>query len=132
MKTVSRKPAGEVAPLPNLTAQALQRWLAKLEQRYLLEHAARLMFDHTHDAAASTTERQGILRMATACWIVIAAFTARRAGEIDDLREGCLRGDAAYGWLISFGASSPCCTSTATRVRRSKCCRTISGTSVWR
>lgn len=41
-----------------------------------------------------------VLHMATACWIVITAFTARRDEEIDDLRVDCIRGDQVSGWWL--------------------------------
>lgn len=65
---------------------------------HLMEHAARWIFDH--EPAANTADRRDVLRMAAACWIIIAAFSARRAGEIDDLLEGCLRGDDVSGWWL--------------------------------
>lgn len=65
---------------------------------HLLEHAARWIFDH--DSATNSANRSEVFRLATACWIIIAAFTARRDEEIDDLREGCLRGDETSGWWM--------------------------------
>lgn len=132
-----------LAPLSNLTVQALQRWLDPLEQLfamrrrvqgdaigfkpfprgaariaaskgvgaartpipppklclYLFEYAARWLFDHA-EPEISPQDRIDTLRMATACWIIIAAFTARRRSEIDDLRDGCLRGDEKSGWWL--------------------------------
>ena len=38
--------------------------------------------------------------MATACWILIAAFSARRDREVDELEAGCLAGNDADGWWI--------------------------------
>jgi len=144
LKTRSVPPTDEIAPLSNMTVQAVQRWLDPLEQLYtmrrkidaetigfkpfpygaarvaavkgvgtvrtptpppalalhLLEHSARWIFDHDPKAVPGSADRRETLRMATACWIVIATFSARRAGEIDDLREGCLRGDATSGWWL--------------------------------
>jgi len=68
---------------------------------HLLEQSARQVFDHEPTVmAAGDADRTEVVRTATACWILIAAFSARRAGEIDDLREGCLRGDDASGWWL--------------------------------
>lgn len=66
---------------------------------YLFEHAARWIFDHVKPKF-DPRERDDTLRMATACWIIIAAFTARRREEIDDLRDGCLQGDEKSGWWL--------------------------------
>lgn len=130
-------------PLPNVTVQALQRWLDPLEQLFamrrriqgdsiefkpfprgaariaaskgvgtartpipppklalhLFEHAARWIFDYARPKF-DPQEQDDTLRMATACWIIIAAFTARRREEIDDLRDGCLQGDEKSGWWL--------------------------------
>lgn len=66
---------------------------------HLLEHAARCVF---RDGSSEVVpiEPTDILRTATACWIIIAAFTARRHEEIDDLRQGCLRGGEKCGWWL--------------------------------
>lgn len=66
----------------------------------LLEHATRWIFDRADAPLVGTSDRENVLRMATACWIVIAAFTARRDEEIDGLQEGCLRGDTGTGWWL--------------------------------
>lgn len=144
LKVEANKSSDEVPPLPNLTAQALQRWLAPLEQLYairrhmmadsikfkpfprgaarvaavkgigvertpipppmlalhLFEHSARWILDGDTVLTLQSSKRCDIVRMATACWIVIAAFSARRAGEIDDLRAGCIRGDEDSGWWL--------------------------------
>jgi hypothetical protein len=135
---------GELASLPNVTIQCLQRWLDPLELLYamrrrmeaesisfkpfplgaarvaavkgvgvdrtpipppklviqLIEHAARWIFDRADALLVGVFDRENVLRMATACWIIIAAFTARRDEEIDGLQEGCLRGDADTGWWL--------------------------------
>lgn len=135
----------ELVPLPNVTVQAMQRWLDPLEQLhamrrrieaeaisfkpfprgaarvaavkgvgaartqtpppmlslYLLEHSARWIFDNGQMLTTHPEDRSDVLRMATACWIVIAAFTARRDEEIDDLRDDCLRGDEESGWWLN-------------------------------
>ncbi|NUU41858.1 hypothetical protein [Tardiphaga robiniae] len=44
--------------------------------------------------------RADVVNMATACWIVIAAFSARRDREIDELTVDCLAGDDAGGWWL--------------------------------
>lgn len=132
-----------IRPSKNITVQAMQRWLAPIEQLYtmrrqidadsiefkpfpqgsgrvaavkgigtertptpppklalhLLEQSARRLFDQEVDAVSSL-DRVPILRLATASWIIIAAFSARRDEEVDDLRFGCIRGDEVNGcWL---------------------------------
>lgn len=67
---------------------------------YLLEHAVRWIFDKGLALTAVSSDRKAVVRMATACWIAIAAFSARRDEEIDDLRVGCLRGDNTSGWWL--------------------------------
>lgn len=135
--------SNDVRPTRNLTVQAMQRWLAPIEQLYamrarlsaeslsfkpfphgasrvatvkgigtertptpppklalhLLEKSAQELFDNKN-VQVELMSRAEVIRLATACWIVIAAFSARRDQEIDDLRIGCLRGDAESGfWL---------------------------------
>jgi len=130
---------------PNVTVQALQRWLDPLEQLYamrrhvhadaitfrpfptgaarvaaikgvcvsrtatppprlalhLLQESAQWVLNFDPSLAGQQRNRCNILRTATACWILIAAFTARRDDEIDDLRESCLRGDDESGWWLN-------------------------------
>lgn len=56
--------------------------------------------------ARQDTSALGFVRaiqyLATACWIVIATFTARRYEEILELEDGCLRGDAEAGWWLNI------------------------------
>ena len=67
---------------------------------HLLEHAARWIFDHDRVRLSGPSTRAEALRMATACWILLAAFSARRNEEIDDLRSGCLQAhDEENYWL---------------------------------
>ena len=40
--------------------------------------------------------------MMTACWIIIATFSARRDGEIDELRDDSLKGNLQTGWYLKF------------------------------
>jgi hypothetical protein len=133
----------DVRPVVNVTVQAMQRWLAPLEQLFamrgrleaesiefrpfpqgaarvaavkgvgtdrtpippptlalhLLEQSARWIFDRGQ-IPVDSMERASIERLATACWIMVAAFSARRDEEIDDLREGCIRGDEASGYWL--------------------------------
>ncbi len=67
---------------------------------HLLEHSARWIFNRRQPELPSANSREHVLRTATACWIIIAAFTARRDEEVDELQHGCLRGDAASGWWL--------------------------------
>jgi len=67
---------------------------------YLLEQSVRWMFEHGSTLIALPKKWVDISNLTTACWIIIAAFTARRADEILDLREGCLLGDESTGWWL--------------------------------
>lgn len=67
---------------------------------HLLEHAARSLSESDLEARADIVDRNTVVSIATACWIVIATFSARRKAEIDDLRDGCLRGNDADGWWL--------------------------------
>lgn len=69
---------------------------------HLLEHAARSIFDNDVGERADFADRKAVVSVATACWIVIAAFSARRKAEIDDLRDGCLRGNDEDGWWLQI------------------------------
>ncbi|MDF3382557.1 MULTISPECIES: hypothetical protein [unclassified Sulfitobacter] len=130
-------------PLSNVTSQSMQRWLAPLEDLYimrrriaadgisfkpfphgaarvaavkgvgtertptpppklvlyLLEHSVRWICE---DRSTEPTTRSEILLDVAACWVLIAAFSARRDEEIDDLRNGCLRGDDESGWWLQI------------------------------
>lgn len=66
---------------------------------HLLEHSARWVLDRA-EYAEYLTERVSIIPLATACWIILAAFSARRSEEINDLREGCIRGDEESGYWL--------------------------------
>lgn len=66
----------------------------------LLERTTRWLFASSTASIVNTVTRSAALRLATACWIIIATFSARRDEEIDDLRLGCLRGDASTGWWL--------------------------------
>ncbi|MBX3488609.1 hypothetical protein [Parvibaculum sp.] len=68
---------------------------------HLLEHSARWIFDRGQMLRICSGDRSDVFHMTAACWIVIAAFTARRDEEIDDLRDGCLRGDEQSGWWLN-------------------------------
>ena len=70
---------------------------------HLFEHSARWIDDVKDDSKAFTLKlckRQDIVQIASACWIIIAAVSARRAGEIDYLRANCIRGDNISGWWL--------------------------------
>lgn len=67
---------------------------------HLLEHATRLIFDHGDLDAVEPLDKASALRLATACWILVAAFSARRDEEIDELCSDCLRGDERSGWWL--------------------------------
>lgn len=66
---------------------------------FLFEQAARWMLDDTK-VKAMQLDRISVRRMATACWIIIAGFTARRREEIAELQAACLRGDDESGWWL--------------------------------
>ena len=66
---------------------------------HLFEHAARRVFNHDGTAIKSM-DWISVLRLATACWILIAGFSARRDEEIDNLRFGCISGDASSGYWL--------------------------------
>lgn len=74
---------------------------------YLFEQAVRWVFERSDDVIRRLDQSRdaklvrNVVQMATACWIVIAAFTARRDREIDELSADCLAGDDAGGWWLS-------------------------------
>lgn len=67
---------------------------------HLLGRSAEWVFERSGVLLNDKAGKADILHMATACWIVIAAFTARRDEEIDDLRADCIRGDKESGWWL--------------------------------
>lgn len=90
--------AARVAAIKGVGADRTPIPLPKLAL-HLLENSARWIFDYGQTAAESLELAQ-IKRLATASWIIIAAFSARRDREIDELEEGCLRGDDASGYWL--------------------------------
>ena len=76
-----------------------------LKHRLRGEHAAESYFGVTGPAAPGIglPMNTAISFLATACSIVIAAFSARRAAEIVGLKVGCiLRDESGNAWLRSF------------------------------
>lgn len=67
---------------------------------YLLEHSVRWLFDHAQEIEQGDADLTAVKNMATACWIIIAAFTARRLEELNDLRDDCVKGDDESGWWL--------------------------------
>lgn len=67
---------------------------------HLLEHAARWVIDTDPEIIVGNKDQILTLNTFTACWIVIASFTARRAGEIEELQNDCLVGDDGGGWWL--------------------------------
>lgn len=90
--------AGKVAAVKGIGTERTPTPPPKLAL-HLLEQSARKLFDQ-EDGAISTMGRIPILRLATASWIIIAAFSARRDEELDDLRVGCIQGKSATGYLM--------------------------------
>ena len=67
---------------------------------HLLEHSVRWLFDNAPAIEGGTAGLLAVRDMATACWIIIAAFTARRVEEVNDLRNDCVQGDNEAGWWL--------------------------------
>ncbi|MBY5431018.1 hypothetical protein [Rhizobium leguminosarum] len=64
------------------------------------EAVARRLGVDTYDHAFAVSCRQAVTKLVTACFIVIAAFSARRADEIQALQRECLDGDDKNGWWL--------------------------------
>lgn len=69
---------------------------------HLLEQAAIWVTSDPERALSNTASREQVIRMMTACWIIIATFSARRDGEIDELRDDSLKGNLNSGWYLKF------------------------------
>ncbi|MDR6661332.1 hypothetical protein J2W51_003918 [Tardiphaga robiniae] len=73
---------------------------------HLFERSVGWVFDRSEALLAAIESRNGqrlrgdVIHMSTACWIVIAAFSARRDREIDELTGDCLAGSDASGWWL--------------------------------
>jgi hypothetical protein len=67
---------------------------------HLLEHATRWVFERGDSDLSQIADRDAARLLGTACWVLIAAFSARRDGEIDELGTDCLRGDDQTGWWL--------------------------------
>lgn len=68
---------------------------------HLLTKAADHVLSFDPAYAAKLADQKQVLNLATACWIMIASFSARRDREIDDLRSDCLVGNDRDGWWLS-------------------------------
>jgi hypothetical protein len=69
---------------------------------HLMEQAAIWVTSDPERALSNTASREQVIRMMTACWIIIATFSARRDGEIDELRDDSLKGNLRTGWYLKF------------------------------
>ena len=69
---------------------------------HLLENAANWLLNEECRSNIRLLNFDQVLDLATACWIIIAAFTARRREEVNDLRQGSLRGDVHSGWWLEI------------------------------
>ena len=56
----------------------------------------------TEGNRASIALREAVGLLATACWVIIATFSAARATGIANLRADCIAGDDVSGWWISI------------------------------
>lgn len=65
----------------------------------LFTRASKTVFDFNANRSESL-DHVAKRHVFTACWIIIAAFSARRREEIDDLRYGCIRGDISSGYWL--------------------------------
>lgn len=67
---------------------------------HLLEQSAKWVIERDQTHQCNLADRRDVQNTATACWILIAAFSARRDEEINGLRNECLRGDDVAGWWL--------------------------------
>ena len=67
---------------------------------HLLGRSAEWIFERSSALLDGEPGKLDVFNMVTACWIVTAAFTARRDEELDDLRADCIRGDKESGWWL--------------------------------
>jgi len=66
---------------------------------HLLEQSAMWLFNPAK-AVTKSSPLSEVRLLATACWIIIATFSARRDSEVDDLDCDCLAGDEESGWWL--------------------------------
>ncbi|QND70210.1 site-specific integrase [Tardiphaga robiniae] len=76
----------------------------------LIEYATTVLGRYACPTQISAATYEELNELLTACWVIIAAFTARRVGEIRRLRDGhvglkeskgdCLLGDDEKGWFL--------------------------------
>ncbi|MGO8661533.1 hypothetical protein ACC805_12235 [Rhizobium ruizarguesonis] len=78
-------------------ASYLQRNARKVVSRYRGLVAGR----GTDDNEAARTCKSEALLIASSCFVLIAAFTARRLGEIKKLKRNCLAGNDQDGWWLN-------------------------------
>lgn len=65
----------------------------------LFSRAAKTVYSF-NSANCESLDHAAKRRIFIACWIIVAAFSARRREEIDDLRHGCIRGDSSSGYWL--------------------------------
>ncbi|WP_237152357.1 site-specific integrase [Oryzibacter oryziterrae] len=92
--------AAKVAAIKGIAAERTPIPPPKLAL-HLVEQAARRVLERSNTGTRATAlPWPEIVKTATACWIILATFTARRDREIDELTEDCLAGDDAGGWWL--------------------------------
>lgn len=67
---------------------------------YLLSRSADVVLGTNIASIQFSIDRSEITHAATACWILIAAFSARRHDEIDGLTSDCIAGNDTDGWSL--------------------------------
>lgn len=67
---------------------------------HLLERSARIVLEADLNGSEFHSDTGDTLNTAAACWVLIAAFSARRDDEIDNLKADCVSGNDNDGWFL--------------------------------
>jgi integrase len=67
---------------------------------HLLERSARIVLESDPASIQLSRDHETVAYTAAACWILIAAFSARRDDEIDSLKLDCIGGNITDGWFL--------------------------------
>jgi hypothetical protein len=75
----------------------------------LMEYSARTVLEASELEVGGAISSATVVDLLTACWVIVATFTARRAEEIFELSDhsdgdenpgGCLEGNRSNGWYL--------------------------------
>lgn len=67
---------------------------------HLLEQSIKIVLNCDPASIQASGDHETVANTAAACWILIAAFSARRDDEVDNLKSDCIGGNKKDGWSL--------------------------------